>query len=357
MPKKIPVNIITGFLGVGKTTAIQNLLAQKPEGEKWAVLVNEFGQIGIDQAAFDPDQGVVIKELPGGCICCTLGLPLTMSLVMLLQRHKPDRLVIEPTGIGHPAGIMDTLHNEPFREALDVRATICLVDPRSLDDPKVLAHEIFQDQINIADVLVINKTDLAPAEQTSTMKQRGLEMFPPKAAVTESVQGQFDLALLDQVAGQMPIQYPQAHASDSNDHSHHGHDHKHHNHSHDHNHDHDHKHDAQEQARPLPGTPVTESGDGYGHWSYSWLFHADDTFDQDRLSLWCYQQKEIQRIKGALRIGSQWILLNQVLGEQVVSPLAWRRDSRIELISTTPLDADSLTKELLECLKPTPISR
>lgn len=71
MTKKVPTNIITGFLGVGKTTAILNLLKNKPENENWAVLVNEFGEIGIDGTLMT-DQGALIKEVPGGCMCCTL---------------------------------------------------------------------------------------------------------------------------------------------------------------------------------------------------------------------------------------------------------------------------------------------
>ena len=79
MEKRIPTNIITGFLGVGKTTTILQLLKDKPEGEKWAVLVNEFGEIGIDGAILS-DQGALIKEVPGGCMCCTAGVPMSVGI-------------------------------------------------------------------------------------------------------------------------------------------------------------------------------------------------------------------------------------------------------------------------------------
>ncbi len=78
-------NLITGFLGCGKTTTIRHLLAQKPEHEKWAVLVNEFGEIGIDGALL-ADSGAVLKEIPGGCMCCVNGLPMQIGLNMLLQQ-------------------------------------------------------------------------------------------------------------------------------------------------------------------------------------------------------------------------------------------------------------------------------
>jgi G3E family GTPase len=89
----IPTNIITGFLGAGKTTLIQQLLANKPSHERWAVLVNEFGQIGIDQALMGQTQEVFIKEVAGGCICCANFLPMQVALSQLLAKAKPQRLI------------------------------------------------------------------------------------------------------------------------------------------------------------------------------------------------------------------------------------------------------------------------
>lgn len=101
-------NLITGFLGSGKTTSILHLLAQKPADEKWAVLVNEFGEVGIDGALL-ADSGALLKEIPGGCMCCVNGLPMQVGLNTLLRQGKPDRLLIEPTGLGHPKQILDIL--------------------------------------------------------------------------------------------------------------------------------------------------------------------------------------------------------------------------------------------------------
>ena len=102
----VPTNIITGFLGVGKTSTILHLLENKPGNERWAVLVNEFGEIGIDGSLFEGQrgdkQGVVIREVPGGCMCCAAGLPMQVALNQLLVKARPDRLLIEPTGLGHP---------------------------------------------------------------------------------------------------------------------------------------------------------------------------------------------------------------------------------------------------------------
>lgn len=128
MIKAIPTNLITGFLGSGKTTAILHLLANKPKGETWGVLVNEFGEIGIDGAMMS-GKGAVVREVPGGCMCCVAGLPMQIGLNMLIARSKPDRILIEPTGLGHPEQILQTLSGEHYGEVLDLKASICLVDP------------------------------------------------------------------------------------------------------------------------------------------------------------------------------------------------------------------------------------
>ncbi|MFG1491887.1 GTP-binding protein, partial [Oceanospirillum sp. HFRX-1_2] len=158
--------------------------------------------IGIDQAAYPESEtaegegGLKVQELPGGCICCSLGVVLSATLVKLIRLHKPDRLIIEPTGIGHPAGILDTLTSETFAPVLDVRAVICLVDPRAIEDPRVQEHEIFQDQLSLSDILVLNKTDLATEAQTTRFERAALGMFPPKQRVVRAEQGQIDMSLL-----------------------------------------------------------------------------------------------------------------------------------------------------------------
>ena len=88
---QVKTHIISGFLGAGKTTLLQRLLAQKPEGETWAVLMNEFGQIGVDQQLLPQSEGYQVKELLGGCLCCTSQLPMQIALSRLIQESKPDR--------------------------------------------------------------------------------------------------------------------------------------------------------------------------------------------------------------------------------------------------------------------------
>lgn len=126
--RPVPTNLILGFLGVGKTTAILDLLRQKPEGEVWAVLVNEFGEVGIDGAILETE-GAVVREIPGGCMCCVAGLPMQIGLNQLIARAKPDRLLIEPTGLGHPSQILDTLTGEYYQDVLKLGPVITLLTP------------------------------------------------------------------------------------------------------------------------------------------------------------------------------------------------------------------------------------
>jgi G3E family GTPase len=160
--EQVPTNIITGALGAGKTTLIHALMAQKPQHERWAVLVNEFGEVGLDAAllAGSEDNGIFIREVPGGCMCCTSGLPMQIALNMLLAKAKPHRLLIEPTGLGHPQEVLQTLSAEHYKEVLDVRATLALIDTRKLTDQRWREHHTFQEQIQIADHIIVTKTDL-----------------------------------------------------------------------------------------------------------------------------------------------------------------------------------------------------
>ena len=138
---------------------MRHLLANKPENEKWAVLVNEFGEIGIDGSLL-ADTGAVLKEIPGGCMCCVNGLPMQVGLNMLLQQAKPDRLLIEPTGLGHPKQILNLLMSDVYQAWLELNATLCILDARQLSDEKYTGNENFRDQLAAADIIVANKQDV-----------------------------------------------------------------------------------------------------------------------------------------------------------------------------------------------------
>jgi len=170
----VPTNIITGFLGVGKTSAISNLLKDKPSDERWAVLVNEFGEVGIDGSLFSGEHSesneVFIREVPGGCMCCAAGVPMQVALNQLLTKARPHRLLIEPTGLGHPLEIVDILSSEHYKDALSLEKIITLVDARKVSDRRYTDFATFNQQIEIADVVVGNKRDLYSPEDEEKLK-------------------------------------------------------------------------------------------------------------------------------------------------------------------------------------------
>jgi len=196
----VPTNIITGFLGAGKTTAILNLLKQKPAEERWAVLVNEFGEIGVDgsivQGRNSKETGVHIREVPGGCMCCAAGLPIQIALTQLLSRARPHRLLIEPTGLGHPLEVLQTLSSEYNRDVLSIQRTLTLVDARNLSDKRYTTHETFRQQLAIADVIVANKDDLCSDDDRRKLRSFVHEVCRPEAVVTYARHGKFEFDLL-----------------------------------------------------------------------------------------------------------------------------------------------------------------
>jgi len=168
----IPTSLITGFLGVGKTTAILQLLANKPKNENWAVLVNEFGEVGIDSALFagnSNEKGVFIREVPGGCMCCASGVPMQVALNQLISKSKPDRLIIEPTGLGHPKEVVTVLTSGKYQEIISLQAIFCLIDARNLSDIRYTEHPSFVQQLNVADIILAAKTDKYTAQDEENL--------------------------------------------------------------------------------------------------------------------------------------------------------------------------------------------
>jgi G3E family GTPase len=205
--KRIPVNLITGFLGVGKTTLVIELLRRKPVNERWAVLVNEYGEVGIDGAMIDGERGdgVTVREIAGGCVCCTTAPYLPVALSMLLQDGPLDRLIVETSGLGHPARLIDLFRGEHYKDPFELRATIGLVAPADFRCPGMFDNPVFMDQVHMADVLVLTKTDRVKEETENATLLRdfqtwGQSLFPPMLLIAAASQGVIDLKWLDLTA-------------------------------------------------------------------------------------------------------------------------------------------------------------
>ena len=321
--KKIKTNIITGFLGVGKTTAILNLLARKPGNEVWAVLVNEFGEIGIDGALLK-SQGAVVKEIPGGCMCCVAGLPMQVGLNLLIAKSKPDRLLIEPTGLGHPKQIIDTLTSEHYGDLLDLKATITLVDPRNLSNQRYLNNDNFRDQLALADVVVANKTELCSNEDKRIFESHIASYQPAKLATGWVSQGEVNPEWLahSRIARQN-TKIPRTHAHSN----------------------------ISLPAAALElkeGAPfVRKDNAGQGFFSSGWLFDEKTTFNYDALFNF-FSGLDVDRLKAVVKTDQGVYSFNAVKGVLTVNSLPDAIDSRIELINLKELCWNEIERTLLD---------
>lgn len=193
----IPVHIISGFLGAGKTTLLKQLLLQKPQGETWAVLMNEFGQIGVDQQMLPQDHGFAVKELLGGCLCCSSQLPMQIALSRLLSEVKPDRLFIEPTGLGHPGQLLEQLTEPHWHPHLSMRALVTVVDGSRLHDPDWTEQNLYADQLKAAQIIVVSHTDTMTEADQAALQQLKQTYLPYQQLWLQSENGELALKQID----------------------------------------------------------------------------------------------------------------------------------------------------------------
>ena len=246
-----PVTILTGFLGAGKTTLLNHILSNQ-DGLKTAVLVNEFGEIGIDNDLVVSTSADMV-ELSNGCICCTINGELLEAVDRILKRPDPlDYLVVETTGLADPLPVAMTFLGSELRDQTRLDSIITLVDAENCN-ARVFESEVGRSQIIYGDILLLNKTDLVSKERVKELEE-SLRSIKKDARILHSVKGDVPLPLLMSVG-----LFESDRVATKADHDHHDHDH------HDHDHDHGHAHHGHDHADHLEiegYTSLSFSSDG-----------------------------------------------------------------------------------------------
>ena len=269
------IDIISGFLGAGKTTFIKKLLKEAIAGEKVVLIENEFGEIGID-GGFLKDSGIEIREMNSGCICCSLVGDFGRSLNEVLTKYTPDRVIIEPSGVGKLSDVMKAVCDVAGEIDVVLNGSVTVVDAQKCKMYMKNFGEFFNNQIESAGTIVLSRTDVADADKVAQCVEMIREKNPKAAIVTtpiDKLTGEQLLEIIEQPTDDMAeklleeVKEGHHHHHDDDDeecccgHHHHHHDdddddedeHEHHHHHHDDDeecgcghHHHHHDHDADE---------------------------------------------------------------------------------------------------------------
>jgi cobalamin biosynthesis protein CobW len=246
--EKVPVTIITGFLGAGKTTLVRHLM-QNPQGRRLAVMVNEFGDLGIDgdilkgcADANCPEDAIV--ELTNGCICCTVADDFAPTIVKLLARPQPpDHILIETSGLALPKPLLKAFEWPELRSRITVDGVIAVADAEAVaagrfaPDPEAIVRqrladssvdhdtplgEVFEDQIACADIVILNKSDLVDPKRLAEARKTVLAEAPREIPVLEVTEGKIDprVALGLGAAAEDDLDARPSHHEDHDDHDH-----------------------------------------------------------------------------------------------------------------------------------------
>jgi len=304
----VSVTLVLGLLGVGKTATVQHLLKHRPTHERWAVLVNEFGTLGVDQGLFS-DDSVVISQVAGGCLCCAAGPVTRVKLNQLLRKARPQRLIIEPSGAAHPHEILNLLAAPEYQGLLRLDHIITLLDPRHLCNPRHQGFPALKQQIQVAHQIALNKTDCCDDQQ---LKQA-------QAWLSE----QTDLSPVLVTQGEIPEAWWSVAATPI----------------------------GAAVALPNPvfdwTTPLAPLAEGAwqeqlyeanGLYTLSWRMALQHQWDASRLEQLLFQHEGL-RVKGIVLTQQGWMWFNLAEGDLSMGPSQDQLEAVIEFIESSPIDS------------------
>ena len=333
------MNLLFGFLGSGKTTLLRRILGERAGERKTAVIVNEFGDVGVDGEVI-AGSNVNLVELTSGCLCCTLRGSLMSAVEELREKAAVEQIVVEATGVASPGDMLEDLNDSKIAHELDVGPLVTVVDAPKFTRLQQMLGEFYEDQVENADVLVLNKIDLATPGELEEAKAAVREINPD-AVLLFAEQGDTDLALLldgpeSELLAQMKAE------AEARGHPHH--------HGHDDGHGHDHEHDDRHDHH----------GDGHDHDHHghahaaaeSFVMDASGDFSREGLAAaFASLPANVWRSKGFLTVDGEPGLLQFTMGQLEIDAAPARERPYLVVIGEG-LDRPAVESRLLAARHP-----
>ena len=333
--EKTKIDIISGFLGAGKTTLIKKLLKDAFQGEQVVLIENEFGEIGID-GGFLKEAGIQIREMNSGCICCSLVGDFGASLKEVISKYHPDRILIEPSGVGKLSDVIKAVQGVEEETGLVLNSYTTVVDAKKCKMYMRNFGEFFNNQVEYAGAIIMSRTDIVDEAKAQASLELLREINSKAAIITtpiEKLEGkkllevmEHPVSLADELMEEEEVCPECGHVHEHGEHHHHdhdeecgcGHDHDHEEHEH-HHHDHDHEcgcghdHDHEEHEHHHHDHDH-ECGCGHDHHDHH-HHHADEVFTSwGRETIKKYTNENLEKMLEALSASDKYGIILRAKG-------------------------------------------
>ena len=295
----VKIDIISGFLGAGKTTLIKKLLKDGFQGEQVVLIENEFGEIGID-GGFLKEAGIQIREMISGCICCSLVGDFGTSLKEVVTKYNPDRILIEPSGVGKLSDVIKAVQGVQDEVDIKLNSYTTVVDAKKCKMYMKNFGEFFDNQIQYAGAIIMSRTDIATEKKVQESLELLRSLNKDAAIITTPIENLDGKKLVEVM--EHPVSLEQEMLEEEHEHHHHhhddecgcGHDHDHEEHEHHHHHDHD-----------------EECGCGHDHHHH----HADEVFTSwGRETIKKFTREGLEKILEALSESDKYGIILRAKG-------------------------------------------
>ena len=338
--EKTKIDIISGFLGAGKTTLIKKLLKDAFQGEQVVLIENEFGEIGID-GGFLKEAGIQIREMNSGCICCSLVGDFGASLKEVISKYHPDRILIEPSGVGKLSDVIKAVQGVEEETGLVLNSYTTVVDAKKCKMYMRNFGEFFNNQVEYAGAIIMSRTDIVDEAKAQASLELLREINTKAAIITTPIEKLDGKKLLDVMEHPVSLaqelmeeeevcpecghvhEHGEHHHHDHEEHEHHhdhecgcGHDHDHEEHEHHHDHDHEcgcgHDHDHEEHEHHHDHDH--ECGCGHDHHDHH-HHHADEVFTSwGRETIRKFTRENLEKMLEALSASDEYGIILRAKG-------------------------------------------